>query len=233
MSDEETGDRISRRALLGRVGAAGAFVAIPELLTPGAEAAQSPRPAPREPIENLTPAEADTLDAIVARLIPSDAQSPGATEARAATYIDRAIGGALAWSRPAVKAGLASTEALALATKQRPFTQLTAAEQDELLGTIERNAAPGFEGGSAPFFATLLNLTWQGTFGDPFYGGNRNFAGWDLLGYPGVRLAVTGEQQNLDAKLTPTHMGAYDYSMFSRRRPNRASGGTSHDTHGD
>lgn len=233
MSDDEPGDQLSRRALLGRVGAAGAFVALPEILTPAADAAQSPRPVPRDPLENLTPAEADTLDAIVARLIPSDAQGPGAAEARAATYIDRAIGGTLAWSRTAIKAGLASTEALAQATKQRPFTQLSAAEQDQLLGDMERNTAPGFEGGSAAFFAILLSHTWQGTFGDPYYGGNRNFAGWDLLGYPGVRLAVTGEQQNLDARLTPTRMGAYDYAMFSRRRPNRASRGGSHDTHGD
>ena len=29
--------------------------------------------------------------------------------------------------------------------------------------------------------------TLQGTFGDPYYGGNANFVGWDLIGYPGVR----------------------------------------------
>jgi hypothetical protein len=79
----------------------------------------------------------------------------------------------------------------------------------------------------------VLAHTLQGTFGDPHYGGNRNFVGWDLIGYPGVRLAVTGEQQNLDAKLSPTHMSAYDYSMFSRRKPARADRGGAHDAHGD
>ena len=39
----------------------------------------------------------------------------------------------------------------------------------------------------------------QGTFGDPYYGGNANFVGWDLIGYPGVRLAVTADEQRLDA----------------------------------
>ena len=78
--------------------------------------------------------------------------------------------------------------------------------------------ASGFEG-SAGFFNLVLAHTVQGTFGDPFYGGNRNFAGWDLIGYPGVRLAVAAEQQNLDAKTSPTHMSAYDYSMFSSRKP--------------
>ena len=56
--------------------------------------------------------------------------------------------------------------------------------------------------------------TMQGTFGDPFYGGNANFVGWDLLGYPGLRLAVTADEQRLGAKLTPTHRSAYDHEMF-------------------
>ena len=44
---------------------------------------------------------------------------------------------------------------------------------------------------AAAFFNIVLSHTIQGTFCDPFYGGNANFAGWDLIGYPGVRLAVT------------------------------------------
>jgi hypothetical protein len=88
-----------------------------------------------------------------------------------------------------------------------------------VLTDVERNTATGFNGGSAPFFALVLAHTLQGTFCDPFYGGNRNFAGWDLIGYPGVRLAVPADLQNLDAKPAPTHMSAYDYTMFSQRKP--------------
>ena len=33
--------------------------------------------------------------------------------------------------------------------------------------------------------------TIQGTFCDPYYGGNANFVGWDLIGYPGVRTIAT------------------------------------------
>ena len=29
----------------------------------------------------------------------------------------------------------------------------------------------------------------------PYYGGNANFVGWDLLGYPGVRTMVTAADQ--------------------------------------
>jgi hypothetical protein len=67
----------------------------------------------------------------------------------------------------------------------------------------------------------LRTHTWQGTFGDPYYGGNANFIGWDLLGYPGLRLAVTASEQQLDAKLTPVRVSAYDLGMFSPR-PARA-----------
>src|SRR5262245_39519876 len=98
---------ISRRDLLRGASAIGAAaVAAPAAsLTPDAAAgiadpaAQAVRP--REAFENLTATEADLLEAVVERLIPSDANGPGAKEARAAHYIDRALGGALASSRPA------------------------------------------------------------------------------------------------------------------------------------
>ena len=41
---------------------------------------------------------------------------------------------------------------------------------------LERNAATGFDTAAA-FFTVVLTHTEQGTFCDPFYGGNRNFAG--------------------------------------------------------
>ena len=223
---------LSRRALFGRVSAAGAFVALPAFLSPQADAAQV-QPPRREPLETLTPAEADVLEAIAARLIPSDATSAGAAEARAAHYIDRALGGALATFRDTYRTGLASVDAFARASKGGPFAQLPAADQDALLAEMERNTAPGFTGGAAPFFNLVLAHTLQGTFGDPHYGGNKGFDGWDLIGYPGVRLAVTDAEQRLDAAPRPTHMSAYDYSMFAGRKPSRADLGARHDAHGD
>src|SRR5262249_40981282 len=91
---------ISRRDLLRGVGVAGVAAAagpVSMLTTPDAAAAAEPvaaqaagAAAPREAFENLTAVEADLLEAIVDRLIPSDALGPGAREARAAHYIDRA-----------------------------------------------------------------------------------------------------------------------------------------------
>ena len=41
-----------------------------------------------------------------------------------------------------------------------------------------------FEG--KQFFEALLKITMEGFFADPIYGGNRNKAGWRMVGYPGL-----------------------------------------------
>ena len=206
---------VSRREVLKRVGAAA--VMPPRILLP----LVSPT---GDPVLAQAPAgsAAETLGAIAARLIPTDSNGPGATEARAAQYIDRALGGALASFRETYRAGLAALDRYAQSARGSSFARLSAADQDAVLADVERNAAADFQQSSA-FFNLVLAHTIQGTFCDPYYGGNANFVGWDLVGYPGVRLAVTSDEQKLNARPAPTHMSAYDYRMFSGRRPARAS----------
>ena len=218
-------ESVSRRDALKRVGLAGAAAAVP------IDALAQVTSAPRPPLETLTPVEADILDAIVARIIPSDSNGPGATEARAARYIDRALGGALASARDVYRQGLAAIDAYARSSKGAAFTQLSPQNQDAVLTDMERNAATGFPGGSAPFFNLVLVHTIQGTFCDPFYGGNDRFVGWDLLGYPGVRLAATPNDQRMAVKPAPTHMSAYDYTMFAKKKPSRAANDSARGEH--
>src|SRR5439155_26595391 len=111
-------------------------------------------------------------EAIVARLIPTDETGPGALEAGAAHYIDRGLGGALRTSRTAYQAGLKALDEYARTSRGKPFAQLAAAEQDAALTEVEAGTASGFAGGSAAFFALVRTHTIQGTFCDPFYGGN-------------------------------------------------------------
>jgi len=181
-------------------------------------------------LETFTAAEAATIEAMVARLIPRDENGPGARDARAAHYIDRALSGALASSLEAYRNGLGAVDSYARASKGAPFAQLSTQAQDAVLSDMENNVATGFAPDASTFFNLVRAHTIQGTFSDPYYGGNANFVGWDLIGYPGVRLAVTANDQRLDPKLIPTHKSAYDYAMFSRTRPGRASleGGTRH-----
>lgn len=240
--DKKSG--VSRRDLLKRAGLAGAALTIP--LTPvaggdsaaaasGPDAAGGHQAVRREPIENLTAAESDLLEAICARIIPSDENGPGAREARAAHFIDRALGGALAASKPAYTAGFAAFNRYCRSSRGQPFTELSERDQDSVLIDVETGSAAGFQGSSAAFFAMVRTHTLQGTFGDPYYGGNANFAGWDLIGYPGVRTNVSADDQRLGARLTPNHRSAYDYDMFTKataRGPDGPPEG-GHHTRGD
>src|SRR5688572_7753666 len=207
MKDNAKG--VSRRDLLKRAGLAGAALTIPvspaipsEIEEQAKPTATAPSAAPRrEPIENLTAYEADMLEAICARIIPTDANGPGAREARAAHYIDRALGGALSESKAAYTAGLAAFDAYCRSSRRAPFAELSARDQDSVLIDVEIGAATGFVGGAASFFAMVRSHTLQGTFGDPYYGGNFSFIGWDMIGYPGVRTNVSADDQRLGAKL--------------------------------
>jgi gluconate 2-dehydrogenase gamma chain len=201
----------TRRELLKRVTIVGTAVAVPvrlitiERARPDVAALQGVSAAPAA-FETLTAVERETLQAIVARLIPTDANGPGATEAQAAHYIDRALGGALASSREAYRVGLAALNGYTQASRKASFAQLPAADQDAVLMQLETDTASGFAG-SGIFFNLVLAHTIQGTFGDPYYGGNAHFTGWDLIGYPGVRLTVAPADQRLDARPAPTPLG--------------------------
>ena len=231
MSDEKQ-PGISRRDLLRQVGLAGAAAAVPssapfrlkpEAAKPEATAAANDQAPRREPVEHLTAAESDLLEAICARIIPSDANGPGAREARAAHYIDRALGGFLAPSKPAYTAGLAALERYSQSSRGGPFSKLSERDQDSLLIDVETGSATGFPGGSAAFFNLVRTHTLQGTFSDPYYGGNANFVGWDLIGYPGVRTNVTVDDQRLGADVPPNHKSAYDYDMFTKAQALKTS----------
>src|ERR1041384_5144986 len=135
---------ISRRDLLKQIGVAGAAAVAPVAPAAAAPQRSASAPAAREALESLTAAESDILEAITARLIPSDAEGPGAKEARAAHYIDRALAGPLASTRAAYTAGLAALDAYARTSKGRAFAQLSAAEQDAVLTDVEASRASGF-----------------------------------------------------------------------------------------
>lgn len=226
-SERDQGHRISRRELLKQVGIVSVAASAPiEILVSSATevtgrslpalATQDSAPV-QQALETLTAAEADVLEAIVARLIPTDEKGPGATEAHAARYIDRALAGALASSRQAYSAGLAAVDSYAQASRGASFARLLAKDQDAVLADMENDIAKGFTPDSSTFFNLVRTHAIQGTFCDPCYGGNANFAGWDLIGYPGVRISVSADEQRMGVTLTPNHSSAYDYPMFSKK----------------
>jgi gluconate 2-dehydrogenase gamma chain len=66
------------------------------------------------------------------------------------------------------------------------FAALAPTDQDKVLQSLEKGEIKfdGFDG--KVFFELLLQNTMEGFFADPIYGGNRNKAGWRMVGYPGL-----------------------------------------------
>ena len=149
------------------------------------------------PEQAFAPAQLRLIEAFVDRLIPSDENGPGARESGAAIYIDRSFAGPLAEEKPALLKALAAVDAFARSTQHAALAELPPDKQDAVLTAIENNDVPGFTPDSRTFFYRMRQLAFEGMFGDPFYGGNRNFAGWDLIRYPGPRMAVSAEEQKL------------------------------------
>jgi gluconate 2-dehydrogenase gamma chain len=219
-TDDNAPRDVSRRSLFKQVGAAGAAAMAGTPLAPGiAQERTAPSPTATvqlEGLETLTAAEADTLEAIVARLIPTDENGPGAAEARAAHYVDRALAGPLRSSREAYAAGLAALDAYAQSQRGAAFARLPAADQDAVLTDMEKNVATGFVPSAATFFNLVRAHTIQGTFCDPYYRGNANFVGRDLIGFPGLRMAVGEDEQRMKAP-KPVRKSAYEDAMFTMK----------------
>jgi gluconate 2-dehydrogenase gamma chain len=188
-------DGVSRRELLGRGAAIGLVMALPAA---GTASVLLPSTADAAPAV-LAPAQSAVLKAFVERLIPSDATGPGAAEAGVATFIERSLAGGLAGGLasvgPLYKAGLSAVDAYANSKYGAGFASLTAAQQDAVVADVASGKATGFTPNSTTFFGVIHEHTLEGMFSDPVYGGNKNFAGWDLLGYPGVRMPLPAKYQ--------------------------------------
>jgi gluconate 2-dehydrogenase gamma chain len=199
---------VSRRDLLAGGAATIAFAFVP---------AASLRLAQTAPLkEILTSTERQSLAAMVSRIIPSGADGPGALEAGCEKYIESALADAYQSLRQAYSAGLAALESYAKSTEQKPFASLDEMEQDKILSDFEKNTKVAEFGDSAAFFEMVRRHTLEGMFGDPSYGGNANFAGWELIGYPGPRMYVGPQMQKMDATISPSRVSAKELVHGSR-----------------
>jgi gluconate 2-dehydrogenase gamma chain len=156
----------------------------------------------------LTPGQMKTLEAFIDRLIPTDELGPGAVEARAQVYIDRLLAGPNASEKAQFLEGLAAVNAYAQFTQGAPLADLPAEKRDLVLKAIDENTAEGLPQGRR-FFDRARRLTLEGMLGDPYYGGNGAFAGWDLIRYPGPRPAVDAEMQRMDVAPAAYHHSAW------------------------
>ena len=132
--------------------------------------------------------------AFTERLMPGAPGKPGARDANVLNYIDLALAGAYADLQDFYRRGLTALDEYCRKTYSKPFVQLGAAQQDEVITALEAGKASGFTWPSQQaFFNTLRTHTIEGMFADPVYGGNKDFAGWRLVGFPGAQAAFTAE----------------------------------------
>jgi gluconate 2-dehydrogenase gamma chain len=193
MSEQKQGD-ITRRTVI----ASAAIIPVAALTA----VAQTPPPSA------LSDAQLRLLAAFADRIIPKDELGPGASESGVPEYINRSLGDYLSGEKPAFIEGLEATDAFARRSQERPFIELSSDKQDAVLTSMESGSAEGFPNAQA-FFNRARRLTLEGMFGDPYYGGNKNFAGWDLIRYPGPRLATTAADQKMGVEIKPYHHSAY------------------------
>ena len=125
------------------------------------------------------------------------------------------------------RSGLEELDTLMRSEHGAPFVDLAESTQDDVLALMEafgplstdkakakkQLAAQNSPAGKAmakvfvkptpyAFFSTVLQDTYDGMFADPVYGGNRDYAGWKLVGYPGAQRAWTPRE--LKAGPNPT-----------------------------
>jgi gluconate 2-dehydrogenase subunit 3-like protein len=135
-----------------------------------------------------------TVAAFTERLMPGAPGKPGAKDAGVLNYIDLALSGAYADQQDFYRRGLAALDGHCRKTYDAPFAKLDAAKQDEVLGALEQGKASGFTWPTQQaFFNTLRTHTMEGMFADPIYGGNKDFAGWRLIGFPGAQPVFSPE----------------------------------------
>jgi gluconate 2-dehydrogenase alpha chain len=137
----------------------------------------------------LNPYEARIAAAAFERMFP------GSTEIGVAAYLDRALAGAYHEHAETYRVGLATLDRVARERRGAPFADCDATAQDALLEGLEAGTLPEFHvPRQEAFFALLRAHLQEGLFADPVYGGNRDKAGWRLLGHTGVWLANSAEE---------------------------------------
>jgi gluconate 2-dehydrogenase gamma chain len=163
-----------------------------------------------EPLLTLTATEHAFFVAAADAIIPADELSPSGGDCGVANFIDRQLAGAYGTGarlyrqgpfpkgkpefgyqlpltpREFFRAGVASANELTRKLYGKDFDRLNEEQRIAALKSMEEGQAE-FKGlSSAMFFNALLQITMEGFFADPIYGGNRDMASWKMVGYPGL-----------------------------------------------
>ena len=184
---------LSRRDFLLRassgIGAAWLTTHWPAVLNAATHARQAAKSATPPKFAFFTAEEAAEIDAITARIIPSD-ETPGAREAGVVFFLDNALSTFAADSQKAYREGLPEIQARVheMFPSLTKFSAATPAQQDQILASFDEQsgkpAQRNFRRGASAnsFFETIRFHTIVAFLIDPEAGGNRDAIGWKLIG---------------------------------------------------
>jgi gluconate 2-dehydrogenase gamma chain len=162
-------------------------------------------------------------------MVPADEISPKGTDLGVNVYIDRALAGAWGkgerlymqgpWRRgtpsqgyqlpltPAqlYRAGIEATNAHCRKVYSKSFDRIEDAQRQEVLVGLSTGKI-AFDNGLPVrvFWATLYQTVIEGMYSDPIYGGNRNKAGWAIIGFPGIIAVHRDHVEKYRGKPFPT-----------------------------
>ena len=125
------------------------------------------------------------LGSLCEQIFPKD-EFPGAIELGVPGFIERCLREGHADWTGTYRAGFRSTEASSRSVYQKAFLELSFDEQTRLLEQMQTGDLPKTDWPSVSakdFFRLVRDHTLQGAYSHPKYGGNRNKAAWDMIGY--------------------------------------------------
>jgi gluconate 2-dehydrogenase alpha chain len=159
----------------------------------------------------LTACERAILDALCDCLFPPGDEGGGAVAIGAADYIDRALAGPYARHLDEYRAVLACLDEAA----RGDFCSTN--EKLAIIKALERNTLAGLpRNPDRSSFDLMLRHVREGLFCDPVHGGNKDFAGWKILGFPGAQFGYRQEEQALDHALARAPRSVAELSQDAR-----------------
>lgn len=147
------------------------------------------------PLRFFNERQALIVASATARIFPTDAAGPGATEGAVVVYIDRQLASPFGrdrhrFTQPPFEQGAPEQGYQGKATPREIYREGIAILGDDFdrLDPLQQDARlRGIE--TTYFFRLLRQHTIEGMFCDPMHGGNANLIGWQLIGYPGPHMS--------------------------------------------